>query len=88
MPEHVAELRACPEPVCAFDFKLSHGVPWSEVPDGTGIGLWKATEPARRVVPSTPQVPQVPWHDLAWHLWQTVGPAHLHRPLIGHNHHL
>lgn len=85
-PFHVAELRSCPEPVCAFDFLLAHGVPWGEVPDGTGIGLWKATEAARRVVPSTPQVPQVPWHDLAWHLWQSVGPAHVHRPLIGHNH--
>lgn len=82
----VRELVGCREPVCAFDFRLSHGVPWSEVPGGTGIGLWKASERARRWVTSTPQVPQVPWHDLAGELWERVGPAHVHRPLVAHNH--
>jgi len=85
-PEHVAALRACEAPVCAWDFNLAHGVPWSEVPGGTGIGLWKATEARRRTVVPTPPVPQVPWHDLAAMLWDYVGPAHVHRPLIGHNH--
>lgn len=83
---HIRDLVECREPVCAFDFKLSHGVPWSEVPGGTGIGLWKASAEARKAVTATPAVPQVPWHDLAAELWKRVGPAHVHRPLITHNH--
>lgn len=87
-PDHVAELRACPEPVCAYDALLAHGVSWTTVPMGGSLGLWRATEAARRVVPSTPQVPQVPFTDLGGAMCQTLGEPHPHRPLIGHNHYL
>jgi hypothetical protein len=86
--DHISDLLVCQYPVCAYDFRLSHGVPWSEVPGGTGIGLWKATPWARKAVKAHPQVPQVPWHDLAAMLWERVGPAHVHGPLITHNHRL
>jgi hypothetical protein len=85
-PWHVADLRACREPVCAYDYALSNGVPWTEVPGGTGLGLWKATRDARMSVEATPPVPLVPWHDLGDELRKRVGSAHVHRPLIGHNH--
>jgi hypothetical protein len=82
----VEELVYCPEPFCAFDFLLGCGVPWSQVPGGTGIGLAKISERARKAVTATPPVPQVPWHDLAAALWERLGPAHVHRPLVKHNH--
>jgi hypothetical protein len=85
-PDHVKKLRRCPEPVCAYDYLLPHGVPWTSVPGGTGLGLWKATRDARMSVTATPPVPRVPWHDLGAELWDKVGPSHVHRPMVGHNH--
>lgn len=82
----VKVLRDCPMDFCAFDFLLGNGVPWTEVPGGTGIGLAKMSASARQAVDARPAVPQVPWHDLAAELFARMPPAHVHRPLIGHNH--
>lgn len=85
---HVAELRACPEPVCGWDALMAHGVSWSLVPMGGTLGLWKATYPARMAVSAFPPVPQVPWNDLGGAICQRMGMPHVHGPLIGHNHKL
>lgn len=85
-PWHIKDLVQCPRRFCAFDFVLGHGVAWTQVPGGTGIGLAKLSATARREVPSTPAVPQVPWHDLADELFKRMPAVHVHRPLIAHNH--
>lgn len=85
-PWHVRSLLECKRHFCAFDFLLAHGVPWTEVPGGTGIGLAKMSATARAAVQSRPAAPQVPWHDLAGVLFERMPAVHVHRPLIGHNH--
>lgn len=85
-PWHINDLRHCGSDFCAFDFTLAHGVPWTEVPGGTGIGLAKMSRAARAAVVPVPACPQVPWHDLADELFSRMPPVHVHRPLIGHNH--
>jgi hypothetical protein len=87
-PELVAELRWCAGPVCAFDYFLPHGVAWSEVPGGSSLGLWCASEDARRAVGARPSVPRVPWRDLASALAERLPPVHVHQPVVAHNHYL
>lgn len=87
-PDHVRQLRQCPEPVCAWSYLLPHGVVWDEVPGGASLGLWKATSEARRAVTATPPVPRVPWRDLASALGERLPPVHVHYPCIVHNHSL
>lgn len=83
---HVERLRACPEPWCAWGFIVSGGVPWTELPDGSGIGLAKLGAKVRATVQRRPVLGKVPWMDLAAVLFGMFGRPHVHRPLIGHDH--
>jgi hypothetical protein len=82
----IADLTGCPEPYCARDFALAHGVPWSEVPGGHGFGLCKFTRAARDAITAWPAVPHVAWPDTVPALHERLGPVHVHRPLIEHHH--
>lgn len=82
----VEELLACEHKFCAFDYNLSHGVPWSECPGAIGLGLSKISKAARLAVTATPAVPQHAHRDMPGLLAERLPPVHVHRPLIEHHH--
>lgn len=82
----VDELVECPEPFCAFDYRLASGTLWSEVPGAVGWGLSKLTERARRAVKEDPPVPWHKYLGMPARLHPRVGPVHVHRPALRHNH--
>jgi hypothetical protein len=84
--DQVDELLCCDEPYCAFDFRLAHGVPWSQVKGGHGFGLAKFSVAARSSIVATPQVPHAPWPDTVPLLHERLAPVHVHGPLIEHHH--
>jgi hypothetical protein len=84
--DHIDELQVCARPYCAFDFRLAHGVPWSQVKGGHGFGLAKFSATARRSIVARPQVPHAPWPDTVPLLHERLAPVHIHGPLIEHHH--
>jgi hypothetical protein len=82
----IASLLGCPEPWCATDYRLAGKGLWSTWADHGQLGLAKVTRAAMAQVAARPAVPHVPWTDLAYELGQRLGPAHLHREPVAHNH--
>ena len=80
------ELVACEQPFCAFDYNLSHGVPWSSCEGSVGFGLSKISEGARRAVRATPKVPQTGHRDMPGLLSERLPTVHVHYPLVEHYH--
>jgi hypothetical protein len=82
----VEELLKCQADFCAFDYNLSHGVPWTLCEGATGLGLSKISKKARlRIIP-TPAVPQHAHRDMPGLLAERLPPVHVHRPLVKHHH--
>ena len=82
----IDELVRCSGDFCAFDYNLSHGVPWSHCEGATGFGLSKITYRARMAVTATPHVPQTGHRDMPGLLAERLPKVHIHRPLVEHHH--
>jgi hypothetical protein len=85
-PLELKALEVCPLEFCAFDYQCHGKGTWSEIPEGLGLGLSKLSLKARRSVLPTPQVPKVPWADLAGNMRDRLPPVHLHPQLADHRH--
>ena len=83
---HVTELAGCERGHCAFDYALANGVHWTELPQGVGTGLVKWSTSARAGIPEGPKVPHWPYPGFPTVLSNRMGPAHVHRPPVVHNH--
>lgn len=84
--DELAELAYCPEPFCAFDYRLSSGTLWSEVPSAVGWGLSRVSEDARRGVKESPPVPRHRFIGMPARLKDRLPPVHVHQPPVRHNH--
>jgi len=84
--DHINRLLYCQRPYCAYDFRLAHGVPWSEVTGGHGFGLAKFSEAARSSIAARPQVPHTPWPDTVPTVHLRLAPVHVHQPVVEHHH--
>jgi hypothetical protein len=84
--DHVDELLHCTRPYCAWDFRLAHGILWSEVPGGHGFGLAKFSEEARHSIIARPKVQRLSWPDTVPALHERLAPVHVHQPCIEHHH--
>ena len=82
----VMELEVCPEPFCAFDYKVSKHHCWSQVKGSIGLGLCRISVAAQASIKARPRVPVVPYHDLGSELGKRLPPVHLHYPLADHRH--
>lgn len=85
-PHQVMELELCPEDFCAFDYRVSKHLCWSQVKGATGLGLARVRVAAQAGIKARPRVPIVPWHDLASALGKRLPPVHLHYPIADHRH--
>ena len=82
----VDRLIACPGEFCAYNYRLTCGVPWADLPKLVGLGLCKMTACARKGVAERPAVPMTGHRDFSAMLPLRLPEVHVHWQLVEHHH--
>lgn len=84
--DEMLRLHNCDGEVCAYDYLLPDGRPWTEHTDRGCWGATKISHEARQAITERPAVPLVGWQEVAMRTAERLPAPHVHYPMVTHHH--